>query len=70
MAVERRERAREPVAGERVVRSITWSAGPGCHGGCGVLLETKDGRLEGIEGNPEHPYNRGSLCPRALTMKE
>jgi len=55
---------------ERVVRSVTWSAGPGCHGGCGVLLGIKDGLLDSIEGDPAHPYNQGSLCPRALTMKE
>ncbi|NHZ70156.1 MAG: hypothetical protein GWP18_00770, partial [Proteobacteria bacterium] len=27
----------------------TWSAGPGCHGGCGVLAHIKDGRLVKIE---------------------
>ncbi|HJN85757.1 MAG: molybdopterin-dependent oxidoreductase [Dehalococcoidia bacterium] len=65
MAIGRRE-----PPGENIVRSVTWSAGPGCHGGCGVLLDVGNGRLEGIEGDPEHPYNRGSLCPRALTMQE
>ncbi|MFQ5873463.1 MAG: molybdopterin-dependent oxidoreductase, partial [Dehalococcoidia bacterium] len=70
MAVESQERARGPAARERVVRSVTWSAGPGCHGGCGVLLKVKSGKLEETEGDPAHPYNQGSLCPRALTMKE
>lgn len=56
--------------GEQIVKTITWSAGPGCHGGCGVLLHVKDGKLTRVEGNPEHPYNQGRLCPRALALKE
>jgi anaerobic selenocysteine-containing dehydrogenase len=35
-----------------------------------VLLEVRDGKLVGIEGDPDHPYNHGSTCPRALTLKE
>ncbi len=54
----------------KIVHSTTWSAGPGCHGGCGVFLYVKDGKLERIEGDPDHPYNQGSLCPRALALKE
>lgn len=54
----------------RIVRSTTWSAGPGCHGGCGVELHVRGGRLIKIEGIPEHPYNLGTLCPRALALRE
>ena len=25
--------------------TVTWSAGPGCHGGCGQKLHVKDGKL-------------------------
>ncbi len=50
-------------AGVHVTRSICWSP-PGTHGGCGVLLSTQDGRLVGIEGDPENRFNRGRLCPR------
>ena len=28
-----------------IIRTTTWSAGPGCHGGCGVLAYIKDGKL-------------------------
>lgn len=28
-----------------VIRTTTWSAGPGCHGGCGVLAHVQDGKL-------------------------
>jgi anaerobic selenocysteine-containing dehydrogenase len=55
---------------EKIVKTITWSAGPGCHGGCGVFLHVKDGKLIKMEGNPDHPYNNGRLCPRALAIKD
>lgn len=54
----------------KIIHSTTWSAGPGCHGGAGVFLYVKDGKLERVEGDPNHPYNQGSLCPRALSLKE
>lgn len=54
----------------KVVSHLAWSAGPGCHGGCGVRLHISNGRVEKIEGDPAHPYNQGRLCPRALALKE
>lgn len=58
------------IENSKIVRSTVWSAGAGCHGGCGVDLFVKDGKLEKVEGVAEHPYNRGTLCPRALALKE
>ena len=37
-----------------------------CPGGCGLLVRTLDGEVAGIAGNPHHPINRGSVCPKAL----
>ncbi|OGP62723.1 MAG: dimethylsulfide dehydrogenase [Deltaproteobacteria bacterium RBG_13_49_15] len=54
----------------RIIKTTTWSAGPGCHGGCGVLAHIKDGKLIKIEGDPDHPWNRGRLCARALAMTQ
>ena len=54
----------------QVVRTTTWSAGPGCHGGCGVLAHIKDGKLVKIEGDPDHPWNQGRLCARCLAMTQ
>ena len=35
-----------------------------CSAACGVVAETRDGRAIKLEGNPEHPLNRGGLCAR------
>lgn len=52
-----------------VTRGTAWSA-PGCHEGCGVLLYTKDGKLLKVEGDPQHPFNQGRLCPRCLALRD
>jgi anaerobic selenocysteine-containing dehydrogenase len=56
--------------GVRIVRTTAWSAGPGCHGGCGVLAHIKDGKLVKIEGDREHPWSQGRLCARVLAMTQ
>lgn len=33
-----------------------------CAAGCGIRVRTREGRAVKIEGNPEHPINRGGLC--------
>ena len=52
-----------------VTRSTAW-AGPGCHEGCGILMYVRDGKLEKVEGDPEHPFNQGHLCPRCIALPE
>jgi Fe-S-cluster-containing dehydrogenase component len=36
----------------------------GCHQACGTLVKTREGRPIKIDGNPDHPTNRGAVCPR------
>jgi len=56
--------------GTKVYRTNAWSP-PGCHGvGCGLRVFIKDGKIEKIEGDPDHPITKGRLCVRCLTMKE
>lgn len=53
------------------IRNTTsWSAGAGCHGGCGQKLYIKDGRLIKIEGDETHPWNQGRSCPRVLALTQ
>jgi anaerobic selenocysteine-containing dehydrogenase/Fe-S-cluster-containing dehydrogenase component len=35
-----------------------------CPAGCGVLARNRDGHVVKLEGNPDHPVNRGALCAR------
>ncbi|MEO6528444.1 MAG: molybdopterin-dependent oxidoreductase [Gemmatimonadaceae bacterium] len=35
-----------------------------CATSCGIIAETRDGRITKLEGNAEHPLNRGALCAR------
>jgi len=37
---------------------------PYCGVGCGQLVSVREGKIVNIEGNPESPVSRGSLCPK------
>jgi formate dehydrogenase major subunit len=37
---------------------------PYCAVGCSQLVSVKDGKIVNIEGNPDSPLNRGTLCPK------
>jgi formate dehydrogenase major subunit len=37
---------------------------PYCAVGCGTLISVRDGQVINIEGNPDSPINRGTLCPK------
>ncbi|MCX8022333.1 MAG: molybdopterin-dependent oxidoreductase [Syntrophorhabdaceae bacterium] len=40
-----------------------------CHTNCGVKIHLKEGRISRIEGDEEHPVNRGYICPKAQAIK-
>ena len=54
----------------KIVRTTVWSAGPGCHGGCGAKLYVKDGKVVKVEGDEDHPYSQGRVCPRLLALTQ
>ena len=37
---------------------------PYCAVGCAQIVSVRDGRIVNIEGNPDSPINRGTLCPK------
>ncbi len=37
---------------------------PYCAVGCGTIISVKNGKVINIEGNPDSPISRGSLCPK------
>ena len=38
-----------------------------CHGGCRILVHVKDGKAIKVEGDPEGPLNKGTMCPKGLS---
>jgi len=55
---------KKDAAGDKVVPTICG----GCHNDCGMLVHVRDGIIRYIEGNPDHPFNRGALCPKGSAM--
>lgn len=53
----------ESSGGERVVRTVCSI----CYCSCGVLAHVKDGRAVRLEGDPDHPWSKGALCPKGLS---
>lgn len=41
-----------------------------CVSGCGINAYVEDGKLVKVEGMPEHPLNKGRLCPRGENLVE
>ena len=35
-----------------------------CPDTCGLLVEVEDGKAVKVSGDPEHPFTRGTLCPK------
>jgi formate dehydrogenase major subunit len=52
--------AKLKIVGAREVPSIC----PYCAVGCAQIVSVKDGQIVNIEGNPDSPINRGTLCPK------
>jgi len=38
--------------------------------GCGFLVATENGKVVNIEGDPEHPVNRGAACAKGASMRQ
>jgi anaerobic selenocysteine-containing dehydrogenase len=56
--------------GVQLVRTHGWSP-PGDHPvGCSMYLKVKDGKVVGVEGDPEDPITNGRLCIRCLALPE
>ena len=41
-----------------------------CHGGCGVLVYTRAGKVAKIAGDPDCPINHGTLCSKGLASAQ
>jgi formate dehydrogenase major subunit len=71
-------KARAEMRALKIARTTeTRSTCPYCSVSCGLIVHTLgDGAKNAtpsivhIEGDPEHPINRGTLCPKGITLKE
>jgi formate dehydrogenase major subunit len=41
---------------------------PYCSVGCATLVNTVDGKIVNIEGDPRSPHNEGALCPKGAAI--
>jgi anaerobic selenocysteine-containing dehydrogenase len=41
---------------------------PLCEAACGILVDAEDGRLRSIRGDPDDPFSRGYICPKAAAL--
>jgi len=55
---------------EKIVKTTLWSAGCGSHGGCGVMLFVRNGRVVKVEGDADYPWNQGRVCAKGLALTQ
>src|SRR5215471_8704040 len=55
----------------------TRSTCPYCSVSCGVIIHTQGDKARNakpfvvhVEGDPDHPINQGSLCPKGITLRD
>ena len=71
-------RARAEMRQFKIARTTeTRSICPYCAVSCGVIIHTLGDRSKNVaasvvhvEGDPDHPISRGSLCPKGITLKD
>jgi anaerobic selenocysteine-containing dehydrogenase len=57
---------RGPVSASRAADRWVRTTCGYCSVGCGMLVGVREGRAVAVQGDPEHPVNRGRLCPKGL----
>jgi formate dehydrogenase major subunit len=71
-------RARAEMREFKIARTTeTRSVCPYCAVGCGVIIHTLGDKSKNatasvvhVEGDPDHPITRGSLCPKGITLRD
>ncbi|ACX51446.1 molybdopterin oxidoreductase Fe4S4 region [Ammonifex degensii KC4] len=41
-----------------------------CGCGCGLIVYSEDNRVVYVEGDPDHPINEGSMCPKGIALSD
>ena len=61
------EPGRGPVSASRGVDQWVRTTCGYCSVGCGMFIGVRDGRAVAVQGDVDHPVNRGRLCPKGLS---
>lgn len=68
--IEKYSYAHDPIAGyissQKVADQWIKTTCGYCSVGCGMKIGVKDGRAVSVQGDSDHPVNRGKLCPKGL----
>jgi formate dehydrogenase major subunit len=43
---------------------------PFCAVGCGLIVTSSGGKIVNVEGDPDHPINRGALCSKGAALPQ
>jgi len=62
--------ARAQAASKLLYTKETTTICPYCGVGCGIIVQTRDGRIVNSEGDPDHPINEGALCPKGASLPQ
>ena len=54
-----------PVSQSRHLRTCTL-----CEAMCGIVVTTKGARVTDIRGDPDDPFSRGHICPKAVALQD
>ncbi len=59
----------EKVSGLRILHAKqTTTICPYCSVSCGIIVHTINGKVVNTEGDPDHPINEGTLCPKGMSV--
>jgi formate dehydrogenase major subunit len=56
--------------GRRKPIGETPSICPFCAVGCGLIVAAEGNRVVNVEGDPDHPVNRGNLCSKGMALAQ
>jgi anaerobic selenocysteine-containing dehydrogenase len=43
---------------------------PLCEATCGILVDVEDGQVRSVRGDPDDPFSRGYICPKAAALAD
>jgi len=66
----KRELSSSPIQLHKQVIGETTTICCYCSVGCGAIAAVEDGKLVNIEGDPDHPVNQGTLCPKGQAIAQ